>query len=59
MITTLISTERKHMKKTKRFVTKFNNGYWKLFDRENFEDVAIFMLRKEVLLAEKEANGKV
>lgn len=47
------------MKKTKRFVTKFNNGYWKLFDRENFEDVAIFMLRKEVLLAEKEANGKV
>lgn len=39
-----------------RFVIKWNNGYWKIFDTWNYTDVSIEVSRVEAELALKKFN---
>ncbi len=42
----------------KRLYVKWNNGYWKLFDLTNYEDIDIFDLRKDAFDAMRHLNRK-
>jgi hypothetical protein len=35
------------MKKNSNLIVKWNNGYWKVFDTQQYTDVAMFGLKKE------------
>lgn len=41
-----------------RFIPKFNNGYWKLFDTVQYRDVEIFALKSDLDAAVIEANAQ-
>jgi hypothetical protein len=55
MNTTTSTTNEEHMK---RLYVKWNNGYWKLFDLTNYEDIDIFDLRKDAFDAMRHLNRK-
>lgn len=40
-----------------RFIVKFTNGYWKLFDTVQYREVDIFMLKTDADAAAVEANA--
>lgn len=35
--------------KIDRYVVKFNNGYWKVFDKELYQDVSLEYLKKDAI----------
>lgn len=41
-----------------RYITKFTNSYWKTFDSETYQDVALHYLRKDAIQHCKNLNGK-
>ena len=43
-------------KNTQRFTVKFNNGYWKVFDNQEYIDVGIYDLNKEAVVAARSFN---
>lgn len=47
------------MQKTTRFVVKFNNGFWKVFDTETYGDVEKCYLGKDAKELAKKLNSKV
>ena len=50
--------KEKNMSKSERFVVKWNNGYWKIFDMALYEDVQMFTLRKDAIAFTKGLNEK-
>lgn len=42
-----------------RFVPKFVNGYWRLFDRQEYREVGIFDLQRDAQAAADAANVPV
>lgn len=41
---------------TARYTVKFTNGYWKVFDTENYTDFAIHFLKSEANLHRNRLN---
>ena len=41
-----------------RYIVKFNNGFWKVFDTEKYEDVSVEYLRKDAKQKVKTLNSK-
>lgn len=41
-----------------RYIARWGNGYWKVFDREHYTDVMVCALRREALEAAASRNAK-
>lgn len=41
-----------------RYEARWNNGFWKLFDTQNYADVEIFYTKKELDAAVEQANAR-
>lgn len=46
------------MQNQPKFIVKFNNGYWKVFDTLNYKDKAIHILQKQAIHHAEYLNSK-
>ena len=46
------------MSNNQRYIVKFNNGFYKIFDTEEYKDVSLQYLKVDAIKAAKQLNQK-